>query len=466
MSTIPAPTDALFERIDDRFPRSLERLFRVLRQPSVSATGEGVEACARLLEEWLRELDCEVRDLSVRGAPLLLARRPVAPELPTVLFYGHYDVQPPDPVEAWTSPPFTPTVRDGRVFARGAGDNKGQFTCHLLALEAFRDAGLEPPVNVAVLLDGEEEMGSPNLADAVRAHREALAADVVITADGPYHESGRPLVTCGVRGVLYVELRARGARRDLHSGHFGGIAPLPALRLVRCLRAFLDDGGQPDFPGFLDAVREPSAADRRALDALPFEEETIAAELGLARLPDLPGVSPLERVMFRPHFNLAGLRSGYGGEGAKTVLPCEAVAKIDVRLVPDQDPDRLFEAMREHLARSGFPDVSIEKIQAVPPSRTPVSHPFVDTVRRAVGRSWGEPPLVYPALGATLPDHVFTRELGLPSLFVPYANPDECNHAPDENLEIEAFRRGIRTSAAILVQAALDRGGKERAGGG
>jgi acetylornithine deacetylase/succinyl-diaminopimelate desuccinylase-like protein len=404
----------------------------------------------------LEDLGMEVQNLAAGGPPLLLGSLGRNPALPTLLFYGHYDVQPPEPLEAWSSPPFEPEVRDGRIFARGAGDNKGQFFCHLVAMEAFRSAaGGLPSVNVRVLLDGEEECGSPHLLESVRHSSDILAGvDVVVTADGPYHESGSPCVICGVRGLLYVELRCRGASRDLHSGHYGGIAPLPAWRLVQCLGSLLDGEGRVAYPGFLDSVREPGADERAALEAIPATEEEIARGLGLTSLPSGPGGGFLERVQFRPHANISGIRCGYAGEGPKTVIPCEAVAKLDIRLVPDQDPDAVFEALREHLRRSGFGDVEAVALQAVPASRTPVGHPVVRTITRAVERGWGGKPILVPSLGATLPEHVFTGELGIPSVLVPYANPDERNHAPDENLLLEAFRRGIRTSAAILAEMA------------
>lgn len=442
--------EKIVETVEAEFPQSLEGLFRLLRQPSISATGEGIDACARMLEGELGELGFEVRDIAADGPPLLLATREVDPALPTVIFYGHYDVQPADPLELWTSPPFEPAIRDSRIYARGAGDNKGQFYSHLRAVHAMNSLGLKPPVNIKLLIDGEEEVGSPHLAASIAAGRDLLSADVVITADGPYHESGRPFLCCGVRGLLYIELRVSGADRDLHSGHFGGLAPVPAWRLTQCLASFLDARGFVDFPGFRDGVREPTAADRAALADYPLDEREMAQAIGLEALPDRPGGSPLERIMFQPHMNIAGLRSGYGGSGAKTVLASAALAKIDVRLAPDQEPEAMLAAIRAHLAAGGFDDIEVIGVQAVPPSRTPVDHAVVAPVRAALERTWEGAPIVVPSMGGTLPDFVFTRDLGIPSLFVPYANPDECNHAPNENMLVDAFRRGICTTAALM----------------
>jgi acetylornithine deacetylase/succinyl-diaminopimelate desuccinylase-like protein len=355
-----------------------------------------------------------------------------------VLFYGHSDVQPPEPLEAWESPPFAPRVRDGALYGRGAGDNKGQFVAHIFALRALRDT-VGCPIGVKLLIEGEEEMGSPNLPAVVEEHRERLACDVAITADGPYHTAGHPLVILGVRGLLFVEATLQGASRDLHSGSHGGIAPAPARTLTRALARLWDDDGRVAVPGFYDDVREPSARERALARDLPVMSEAPA------RLHDW------EKVMFLPNVNIAGISCGYTGAGIKTVIPHRVGAKIDVRLVADQDPDDVFRRLRAFFAEHG---IDLARRAAVPPSRTPPDNPFTDAVVTAVRAAWERDVYIQPRLGGTTPDFVFTRTLGVPSLLVPYAPPDMHHHAPNERMELEALWRGVRTSASICLQLA------------
>jgi acetylornithine deacetylase/succinyl-diaminopimelate desuccinylase-like protein len=447
---------SIFEIVDAEIERFLSELTELLRIPSVSARGENMERCAEALARHAAAVGLRVELLRSGGPPALLATSPPIPGAPTLLLYGHYDVQPPEPLEAWTSPPFEPTRRDGRVFARGAGDNKGQHFAHLKAVEVVRRVRGALPLNVTLFVDGEEEVGSPHLPEIVARHRERLRADVAITADGSFDASGKPCVVFGVRGMLYVEFFARGARRDLHSGNFGGLAPNPAWRLVELLSKLRGPDGRSTIPGFESAVRPLGPAERAALDALPHPDGLLR-EMGVDSFAGDPSASPWEKLLCLPTANVAGLASGWTGRGPKTIVPSTATAKMDFRLVPDQDPDRLFDALVEHARRLGFDDVEIRKLQAWPPSRTPLDDPFGRAAIRAVERAWGEPPLVYPSLGASLPHFLFTRDLGMPSVLVPYANPDQQNHAPNENLTIEAFRRGIRTSIALFDEIAATR---------
>ncbi|MGD8818414.1 MAG: M20/M25/M40 family metallo-hydrolase, partial [Acidobacteriota bacterium] len=377
---------------------------------------------------------CETELLSAGGAPAVLAHCEGPPNAPTLLFYGHYDVQPIDPLDAWESPPFVPTVRNGALFGRGAGDNKGQFIAHIFALRALL-ATTGCPVGVKLLIEGEEEVGSPTLPALVAAHRERLACDLAITADGPYHAAGNPLVILGVRGLLYVDIAVSGAARDLHSGAWGGVAPAPARTLTRALARLWQRDGHVAVPGFYDDVRAPSAAEIDLAERLPpgSSDETV----------------DWQALMFHPNLNIAGLSAGYAGAGMKTVIPHRATAKLDCRLVADQDPQHIFALLRDHFAGHG---VSIDLRAAVPPSRTPVDSPFVAPVRRALEETWGRECYIQPSLGGTTPDFVFTRELGLPSLLVPYAPADMHHHAPNERMELAALLRGVRTSAALCLQ--------------
>ena len=275
---------AIFDYIDQNRDTFIERLVEYLRQPSISAHGIGMGEVAEYLLAWLSKLGFETRLMPTAGWPMVLGRRFDQPAGRTVLLYGHYDVQPPDPLEAWISPPFEPTIRDGRIYARGAGDNKGQHFAQILALESLLAVKGKLPCNVIVLLEGEEEVGSPHIADFIRTHRELLKADLVITSDGPVAENGRSTIEFGVRGVIGFELRARGASRDLHSGNYGGVAPNPLWTLVHLLSTMKNPAGEITIEGFYDNVLPPTELERAALSRLPVDEAAVKEELGLAHL--------------------------------------------------------------------------------------------------------------------------------------------------------------------------------------
>ncbi len=371
------------------------------------------------------------------------------PGAPTVLLYGHYDVQPPDPLDAWVSPPFEPTIRDGRIYARGIGDNKGQHFAQILAIESHLAVHGELPCNVIFLLEGEEEIGSPHIADFVREHRDRLKADLVVTADGPIHDSGLPTVTFGVRGVASFELRARGAKRDLHSGNFGGVAPNPLWTLVHLLGTMKNAKGEITIEGFHDSIIPATELELQAARRLPLDPAEVKAELGLQRF-DEPADRPVaDRLMFHPTLTINGMHGGYGGPGSKTVLPHEALVKCDVRLVEAMTPAEIFEKVGAHV-RKHAPDVEFMPLNGMLPSKTPMDSPFAEPLRQAVVDAQGVEPLLYPSAGGSLPDYVFTKILGTDAFVVPYANADEANHAPNENLKLDCFLNGIRTGAAIL----------------
>ncbi|HKL28792.1 MAG TPA: M20/M25/M40 family metallo-hydrolase [Natrialbaceae archaeon] len=445
--------------VDERFDDFLEDLRALLAQPSISATGEGVAECTDLVEAYCDEYGFDsVRTVETDGQPAVIAHAEAdeAPdERPTILLYGHYDVQPVDPDE-WTSPPFEPTIRDGpdgrpRLYARGAGDNKGQWFAHLCAIRALRETtGL--PVNVTMLIEGEEESGSPNLLDVVDEHADELAADLAYVSDGPIDPSGRPHVLMGARGLLYVQIDATGPNRDLHSGNFGGPTPNPAWELVRVLSSMVDENGRVAIDGFYDDVRPIGEVDREALDAMPFDAEAVMDDLGLDGFAEGPGDSYLEKLLYYPTLNVAGFTSGYGGEGAKTIIPSTAQVKMDMRLVPDQDPDDVFEKFRSHVRThaSGTVDLDVQYMDSMDPQRTPLDHPVREPVMAAVADGWDVDPILKPTLGGSLPTAVFVEALDTPAVVVPYANSDENNHSPDENLAIDCFDHGIRTTAALL----------------
>jgi acetylornithine deacetylase/succinyl-diaminopimelate desuccinylase-like protein len=440
----------IFGHIDANREGYLARLLEYVRRPSISAHGIGIAETAAWLEEQLRALGMQTQLLPTAGWPMVLGHRHDVPGAPTVLLYGHYDVQPPDPLEAWVSPPFEPEVRDGRIYGRGVGDNKGQHFAQLLAIEATLALRGRLPCNVVVLLEGEEEVGSPHMPEIVRQHRELLDVDLVITADGPVHESGRACILFGVRGVLSFELRARGANRDLHSGNWGGVAPNPIWTLVQLLATMKNAQGEITIDGFYDSVVPPADLERQALAALPVDEARVLRELGLAEFDAPAGRGFAERLSLWPTLTINGLHGGYAGPGSKTVLPHEAVAKCDIRLVADQGIEEIRAKVEAHVRRHA-PGVEFIFQGGMDPSKTPIDSPFAAPIRAAVGLGQAEEPLIIPAMGGSLPDYVFTKVLGVPAFVVPYANADEANHAPNENLEVERFYKGIRTGAALLA---------------
>jgi acetylornithine deacetylase/succinyl-diaminopimelate desuccinylase-like protein len=452
--TMMSDLEDIFAYIDAHQDGYLARLIEYVRRPSISAQKVGIDETAAWLVERLGALGMDARAIPTAGHPMVLGQRRESPGTPTVLLYGHYDVQPPDPLDAWISPPFEPQVRDGRIYGRGVGDNKGQHFAQLLAIEATLACRGALPCNVIVLLEGEEEIGSPHMPAFVREHRDLLPADLVITADGPVHESGRSCIEFGVRGVLSFELRARGANRDLHSGNFGGVAPNPLWTLVHLLGTMKNAQGEITIDGFYDRIAPPTELERAALAALPVDEARVKRELSLAHFDAPEGRAFAERLALWPTLTINGLHGGYGGPGSKTVLPHEAVAKCDIRLVADQTVEEIAAKVAAHVAAhvaKHAPEVELVVQGGMDPSKTPLDSPYAEPLRRAFALAQGEEPLIVPAMGGSLPDYVFTKVLGVPAFVTPYANADESNHAPNENLEVARFFAGIKTGAAVLA---------------
>ena len=453
-SSHPSPdlTD-VFAYVDTHRQEFLDRLIDYVRRPSISAHGQGIGEVAAYIADVMQRMGMQTRILPTAGWPMVLGERLDVPGGPTVLLYGHYDVQPPEPLDAWISPPFEPTIRNGRLYARGVGDNKGQHFAQLLALETLLACRGALPCNVRFLLEGEEEVGSPHMPEFVREHRAEVMANLVITSDGPVHESGRSQILFGVRGILSFELRAKGANRDLHSGNWGGVAPNPLWTLVHLLATMKDAHGHVTIAGFYDNVLPLSELEREALARLPIDVERVKQSLDLRQLDQPLERGFAERLSAWPTFTINGLHGGYGGQGSKTVLPHEAFAKCDIRLVEAQSADEIFAKVVAHV-RLHAPGVEVIHQGSMEPSKTPLDSPFTEPLRRAIEAAQGIEPLLVPAMGGSLPDYVFTKTLGIPAFVVPYANADEANHAPNENLEVERFFMGIKTGAAMLAYIA------------
>ncbi|GAB7011500.1 M20/M25/M40 family metallo-hydrolase [Halorubrum trueperi] len=453
-------TDAVERRVDERFDGYLESLFSLLSTPSVSATGEGMEECPELVADLCSTYGFDdSRVVDTDGYPAVISRAYVdhvaENEFPTLLIYGHYDVQPVDPDE-WQSPPFVPTVRtdasgDERIYARGAGDNKGQFFAHVCAVDALRAEG-GIPLNITLLLEGEEESGSQNLQAAVRENGEILEADLVFNADGPMERNDHPEVNLGTRGLLYFEITAEGPDRDLHSGNFGGPVPNPLWAIVDLLNSMKGEDGSITVDGFYDDVADLTAEDYGALEDIPFEDESLLEATNSDGLADGPGNSYYEKLMFHPSVSIAGIHGGYAGERAKTAIPATATAKLDLRLVENQDPGDIYGLFEDHVETHASDKFSWKmlKIGSVNPLRISLDAPFREPVVNAVTDVWGQKPIVKPSAGGAGPYHVFYEELGLPYIAVPYANFDEQNHSPNENLKVSHFESGIRCSIRIF----------------
>lgn len=453
MSTteLPAGLDKVLAHIDAQGDDFLARVMDYVRHPSISAQNIGIAEVGAILLEMLQGMGMEARSIPTEGHPMILGRLGDDPDKLTVLFYGHYDVQPPEPLEEWKSPPFEPAIRDGRIWARGIGDNKGQHFAQLMAIESWLKVHGALPCNIIFLLEGEEEIGSPRIADFVRAHADELKADLVITSDGPLHVTGAPIIVFGVRGMASFELQVRTANRDAHSGNFGGVMPNAIWTLVHLLGTMKDAEGRITIDGLQDAVLPPTAMERDAIAALPDNRQAVLDEIGIQRIDAPLDRGFNERLMFHPTLTINGLHGGYGGQGTKSVLPCTAVAKCDIRLVESMTVDQVFDAVEAHVARHA-PEVTFIRHGGMQPSKTPMESPFTPALIKAIEDARGVTPYLYPSLGGSLPDYVFTKILGLPAFVVPYANADEANHAPNENLEIGLFHAGIRTGAAMIAR--------------
>ena len=435
--------------------RAHDQLFEFLRIPSVSARSEHAADVARAagwLRDALERAGLTASILPTPGHPVVLGEwRGAGPDAKTILVYGHYDVQPAEPLELWESPPFEPAIRDGRIYARGSVDDKGQLFLHVKALEAHLATRGRLPCNVVVLAEGEEEVGSEHLAAFVEANRERLACDGVVISDSAMFAPGLPSILSSLRGLAYVQIDVQGPASDLHSGSYGGAVVNPATALARILATFHDDTGRVAIPGFYDAVREWEPAVLEQVRSLPFDEAAFRGETGAESLGGEAGRSTLERIWSRPTCDVNGLLSGYTGEGAKTVLPAHAMAKVSCRLVPDQSPDAIVELLRAHVARVTPPGVTVtvRPLHGGMPWRASLSGPLFEAGRAALRAAFGRDPVVVGEGGSIPVVHDFVRVLGAPVLLMGFGLPGENAHAPNEWLSDENFVRGMQAASAF-----------------
>jgi acetylornithine deacetylase/succinyl-diaminopimelate desuccinylase-like protein len=421
-----------------------------IRQPSVSSDGTGFPAATEYGTDLVRRCGLTSETVETGGRPVILGTSSAASSgTPHVLIYGHYDVQPPGPLTEWLSPPFEPSIRDGRMYGRGTGDNKGQHLAQLLGLRALLAVTGSLPCRVTVLLDGEEEIGSPNLAAAVRrSFAVGSAPDLAIWSDGPVHESGRATVVLGVRGIVTFQVRLTGAVVPLHSGNWGGVAPNPAWRLVHLLASMRSSDGSMLIDGAHDGVEPLSAGEQAALENMPADVGAVLRGIGVDAMEPPAGLGFYERLS-RPTFSINSLTCEDAGEH-RTIIPNVAVAKCDMRLVAGQRAADVKAAIRRHVA-SREPSAEVTFGGSMEPHRTLPETRFTAAVIRGVLAGLGEDPLLIPALGGSLPIAEFGDALGIPCYGIPLANADERNHAPNENMEVDRFLRGISGAAAVLL---------------
>ena len=455
-----APLAATLAQIDRDLENSVERLFALLRIPSVS-TDPAFKSQCRTAAEWLAgELRGLGFDASVRptaGHPMVVAHSRGRASGPHVLFYGHYDVQPPDPLELWDSPPFEPGVVTGadgvrRIVGRGSADDKGQLMTFIEACRAFAATG-GLPLPVTILLEGEEETGSPSLKPFLDAHRDELRADVALVCDTDMWDADTPAVTTMLRGLVLEEVIVRGAARDLHSGLFGGAAPNPIHTLARILADLHDGEGRVTIPGFYDGVGELDPEIKAQWSALTFDERRFLADMGTLASAGERGRGVLEQIWARPTCDVNGIVGGYTGEGSKTVIPARASAKVSFRLVGDQDPARVQEAFRAFVRARLGPNDKAEFLShgASPALRLPLSSPYLAKTRAALAAEWQRPAVLKGSGGSIPIVGAFKRELGMDSLLVGFGLDDDRIHSPNEKYDLKSFHKGARSWARILV---------------
>jgi acetylornithine deacetylase/succinyl-diaminopimelate desuccinylase-like protein len=442
----------------DAFVEELKELVRI---PSVSTKSEhkgDIQKAAEWLADRMRGIGLEhARVMSTAGHPVVYADWLHAPGKPTALVYGHYDVQPAEPLDLWVTPPFEPAVRGSELFGRGTVDDKGQLFMHLKALEAHLKTRGALPVNVKLLFEGEEEIGSPHLDAFIQAERRLLAADVAVISDTAMIAKGYPGITVGLRGLLYFQLEVQSTAGDLHSGGFGGSVENPAFALARLLAELKDGDGRIRIPGFYDDVRRLPAGERRQLAALPFSERRFQQGIGAAALFGEKGFTTLERLWARPTLEVNGLLSGFTGEGAKTVLPARAMAKVSMRLVPHQDPAKIARLFVQHVKRLAPKSVRVtvrEVSGRGTPWLAPTDHPAMQAMARAIEQGFGKKP-VYTRTGGTIPVvATLGRLLKVPCLLMGIGLPDENAHAPNEKLDLDNFHQGTLAAAHLWNELA------------
>jgi len=434
-------------------------LCELLRIPSVS-TDSNHKADIRRAAEWMadhfRRLNFETELIETSGNPLIFASGAAVPDAPTALVYGHYDVQPPDPLDEWITPPFEPTVRDGNIYARGATDDKGQMLTHVKSAQAWVETAGQLPVNLKFLIEGEEEVGSEGLEEYLAANASQLACDCVVISDTSQFAPGQPAITYGLRGIAYYELFLTGPKQDLHSGSFGGAITNPANALATLLGAMIDDNGKIQLPGFYEEVVPLTTREREGFQSLSFNDQKLLDMVEVDAATGESGFSLLERRWARPSLDVNGLTSGYQGEGAKTVLPAKAAAKFSFRLVPEQNPDAVTASLQAFLDERCPPGITYElkDYHGSPGFIVPLESPYIKAAARAIESGFDRPP-VFIREGGSIPIVTqMAEKLGADILLLGWGQNDDNTHSPNEKFNLNDFHRAIKTSAHLWSELA------------
>lgn len=448
---MPNSLDQIDEYIEKHLDNSVAELSRLCAQPSISAQGVGVKECAELVAELLRQRGFTAKVHPTRGHPIVTAEAKGKRDT-TLLFYNHYDVQPPEPLELWETPPFTPTVRDGKLYARGVCDDKGHIASRLAAIDAVKAIHGELPCNMKFVIEGEEEISSVNLPPFVEEHASELKADACIWETGGVNFKEQPTMVLGMRGICYVQLSVERLTQDVHSGVGGSIFPNAAWRLVWALGTMKDKNENILIPGFYDAVKKPSARDMELFAKLPDSSEDHRKRYGVKEyLKGLtPGPELRREACMVPTCTICGLTSGYQLKGSKTVLPARASAKVDFRLVPDQDPQDIVAKLRKHLDAQGFSDVKVEFLGGEKPGQTDPDHPFIKLVADAAHDVYDQEMSISPMAGGSGPNHAFLHYLKVPIANSGVSYPGAQVHAPNENVRLDLFVKGTQHTAHII----------------
>ena len=443
--------DATRDFIDARLEETLDDLKRLTAQPSVSAQRLGVLECAEMVAELIRGAGLEARIMPTAdpGYPVVYGETEGTSEH-TLLFYNHYDVQPPDPLDEWESPPFEPFEKDGFIYGRGISDDKGPFIARLAAIKALRATRGDLPVRIKFCLEGAEEIGSPGFHDFVHENKDVLKSDVCIWEGGGVNWDGKPLISLGVKGLLYVELECRSASRDSHSS-YAPTVPNPVWRLMWALTSLKDAGERIHLRGFYDRIRPALNEELDALRRLPDTDDEFRRDLGVElSLGEATGFEFRRRMIMEPTANIAGIVAGYTGQGAKTILPAVARVKMDFRLVPNQDPQEVLASLRQHLDERGFSDIGISVLTSEHPSRTPIGDPFVKLVADTARTVYGSEPYIQPSMTGTGPQHPIQEILDVPVASCGIDYPGNRIHAPNENIRRDYFRMGVLHTAELI----------------
>ena len=447
--------DIIDSYLERKLDNSLAELSRLVAQPSISAQGIGLKECADLVAEMLRARGFTAEVMETEGAPVVFAERNGKSDQ-TLLFYNHYDVQPPEPLELWESPPFEPSLRDGKLYGRGVSDDKGHIVSRLHAVDSILDTDGELPCNIKFIIEGEEETASVHLHEFVRDNKDKLKADACVWEFGGVDHRDVPMQYLGLRGICYVELSVESLGTDVHSGLGGSIFPNAAWRLVWALSSLKGPDEQIRIPGFYDDVRLPSRRDGELMAALPDVAEEYKSRYGVKEfIKGLTGGTALKmEEVFTPTCTICGLTSGYQGPGSKTVQPARASAKVDFRLVPDQKPDDILRKLRAHLDAEGFEDVQIKFLGGEPAARTDPDDSFIQTVVRAAEEVYEFPMELVPMVGGSGPNYPFVHDLGLPVATAGMGHPDTRAHAPNENIRVDLYLKHARHIARVIKEFA------------